>query len=585
MQTTPILFLIFNRPEKTKKVLEVLQILKPAKLYIVADGPREGNLTDISLCNDTRDLALKMIDWPCELITQFRNENVGCGKGVSDAITWFFNQVEEGIILEDDCLPDLSFFEFCSVLLNRYRDNHRIMHIGGNNFQFGQIRGDGDYYYSFFSHNWGWATWRRAWSCFQYDLDCQKLEILNICKETHKKNKPLSWFLDNRFEEIKMPQNHIWDIQWHFAIIKNKGLSITPNKNLVKNIGFGSDATHTLNVEDWLDKHINGKLDTFIPPSRIELNHEGDQYTMDNHFKINIFCQEKMLDKQIKNQKKKRKIKTLIKLFLPLIILKVFNKIKGRIFSENKLIKTDVPEKDDINQLPRYTAFETNFLGNSIKVLDNASFKFMRDEIFESEIYKFDSDNSSPYIVDCGANIGLSIIYFKTLFPSSEIMAFEPDPKVFEILNSNIISCKYDNVTIVNKAIWHNDTTLKFYSEGADGGRTAIESDFNNIIEVKAISLREYLNKKVDFLKIDIEGAEYLVLSNISDLLLNVDRLFVEYHSFIGQEQFLPELIKILKDAGFRIHISAPGLTSSSPFMQLKEYANMDNQLNIFGFR
>ena len=320
MYTTPILFLIFNRPTKTKRVLEVLQILKPAQVYLVADGPREGNVDDLTLCNETRDLALKMIDWPCELVRYFRDENVGCGKGVSDAITWFFSHVEEGIILEDDCLPDLSFFAFCSVLLNRYRDNNKIMHIGGNNFQFGQIRGDGDYYYSFFSHNWGWATWRRAWSHFQYDLDSQKGLIGKVYRASYNHNKALIWFLDNRFDEIKMPQNHIWDIQWHFAIIKNRGISITPNKNLVINIGFGIDATHTKIEEDWNRLNPSTELNSFKKPSVKTIDHVADRLTMSEVFKIdNAFLDFKKVqeDKKIfTRQKYLKNIKKIIKAFL-----------------------------------------------------------------------------------------------------------------------------------------------------------------------------------------------------------------------------------------------------------------------------
>jgi FkbM family methyltransferase len=381
-----------------------------------------------------------------------------------------------------------------------------------------------------------------------------------------------------------MPQNHIWDIQWHFAIIKNKGLSITPNTNLVKNIGFGEDATHTKRIENWNLRHSAHKLETFKKPSLFEVENEADEYTMANHFKVYQIYNQSIIDTQKMNISKKQYIKNIIKSILPPFIIFLLKKFFSASNKENQSIdyQNNVIEE---NQLPRYTVFETLFLGNKLKVLDNASFDFMNKELFETEIYKFNTSTESPYIIDCGANIGLAIIYFKQIYPDAEILAFEPDPKVFDALKFNIQTFNFDNVTLINKAVWNKVEILKFYSEGADGGRKALVSDSDNIIEVQTVQLRDYITQKVDFLKIDIEGAEYEVLKDISDLLHNVERIFVEYHSFVGQSQHIPELLEIIKNAGFRLHISSPGFSSNSPFLHLTEYAQMDNQLNIFGFR
>ncbi len=287
MFTKPILFIIFNRPRTTKKVFEVIRKIKPTQLFIAADGPRRTKEGEKIICDQTRSLVLNMIDWPCKVTSLFLEENIGCGKAVCNAITWFFDHVDEGVILEDDCLPDLSFFSYCSTLLERYRFNDKIMHIGGNNFQFGIKRGDGDYYYSFFSHNWGWATWKRAWKYFEYDLEGQKKLIRKIYKVSFKHNKSFIKFLDNRFPEIRLPQNHIWDIQWHFSLVKNTGIAIIPNQNLVQNIGFGNDGTHTLNEEDWNTQNIAQRLKSFSQPSVIKIDSEADYYTMQKIFKVN----------------------------------------------------------------------------------------------------------------------------------------------------------------------------------------------------------------------------------------------------------------------------------------------------------
>lgn len=238
-----------------------------------------------------------------------------------------------------------------------------------------------------------------------------------------------------------------------------------------------------------------------------------------------------------------------------------------------------------ISSMPRYTEAETMLLGKKILFPDSASFVFIYNELFTEGIYKFTNSNERPYIIDCGANIGLSVIYFKQLYPDAEIIAFEPDEKVFKALQYNVESFSLKNIQLIKKACWNEETTLQFYSEGADGGRAAMKSDAGNLINVDTTRLGKYLDRKVDFLKIDIEGAENEVIIDIKNQLPNVERIFVEYHSFVGKEQMLPEILAILKEAGFRLHISSPGLVSKSPFVKLNSYADMDNQLNIYAFR
>jgi FkbM family methyltransferase len=286
----------------------------------------------------------------------------------------------------------------------------------------------------------------------------------------------------------------------------------------------------------------------------------------------------------------------------PPIIWSILNKIRSKLtknpsqddqnsireWEGKQLVKVEGEKSNDdirVNTLERYTETETIFLNHKLKIVDSASYLFTKKEIFDLEIYKFNSQNEKPFIIDCGANIGLSVIYFKQLFPNAEIIAFEPDDRVFKALRFNLESFQLSDVALIKKACWNEETTLRFYSEGADGGRVAMNFDTEQIIYVETIRLRNFLRRKVDFLKIDIEGAEIKVLEDCSDLLSNVEKIFVEYHSFIAMEQPLPEILSILKDSGFRLHISAPGLTSKSPFFELSTYTNMDNQLNIYGSR
>lgn len=273
------------------------------------------------------------------------------------------------------------------------------------------------------------------------------------------------------------------------------------------------------------------------------------------------------------------RIINIVRLFLPPIIIAFF-----KIFSGFKNLKAEKEERE-IGKLPRFTAGVTNILERPLKFSDSASFLFIYNEVFKKEIYKFRSTSQVPYIIDAGANIGLSVIYFKQLFPDAKIVAIEADAFVFEILKSNVDSFQYKNVKLVKRALWNVNTILEFHSEGADGGRIATLADTKKVIDVQTDRLYKYLDRKVDFLKIDIEGAEYKVLEDSKGYLENVQNIFVEYHSFVGREQELPELLDLLKNAGFRLSINTPGLVSGNPLVKIKSYLGMDMQLNIYGYR
>jgi len=256
------------------------------------------------------------------------------------------------------------------------------------------------------------------------------------------------------------------------------------------------------------------------------------------------------------------------------------------LFKKNKYVCGS--KSDELYRLrifPRYTETYTSILGRKLKLVDSASFIFLYDEIFLKEIYKFKTNSLQPYIIDCGANIGLSSIYFKKLYPNAKIVAFEPDSKIFKVLKYNLESFGCSDVKIFERGIWSEETTLEFFSEGADGGRIAVPGNADNLVEIKTIRLRPFLEEPVDFLKIDIEGAETNVLNDCRDLLSNVQNLFVEYHSFISEKQSLSKILGILSEAGFRTYITSPGFTSRKPFIQRNVSANMDMQLNIYAYR
>jgi hypothetical protein len=240
--------MIFNRPETTRRVFAAIKKERPKKLFIAADGPRANKLGEAEKCEEVRKIATA-VDWDCEVKTLFRNENLGCGRAPAGAITWFFEHVEEGIILEDDCLPSHDFFLFCAELLEKFRHDQRVMEIGGNNLLNGDYKQDG-YSYYFSNHNmiWGWATWRRAWQMYDFEMKLynkiRDTQYLESCFRSEYELNYFKWIFDKTIGAI---QNVTWwDYQWEFVRRVNNGLTIVPQKNIVLNIGLGSDATHTL---------------------------------------------------------------------------------------------------------------------------------------------------------------------------------------------------------------------------------------------------------------------------------------------------------------------------------------------------
>lgn len=208
------------------------------------------------------------------------------------------------------------------------------------------------------------------------------------------------------------------------------------------------------------------------------------------------------------------------------------------------------------------------------------------DELFVDEVYRCSLKSTNPVIIDCGANIGLSLIYFKRLFPSAELTAFEPDKIIFSNLQSNLKTFGFTNVNIVNKAVWSASTTLSFRSTGDLGGAVSLQSRSTalDMYEVETVRLRDYLSTRVDFLKIDIEGAEFDVLADCRDLLGNVENLFLEYHGFGNSSQKLHEMLGWIQEAGFRYHIKEAWRNQTHPFVQ-KQTVGLDQQLNIFCYR
>jgi len=283
---TPVLLIAFKRPETTRRVFEAIRKARPRYLYVVANGPRDGHPEDAAKCEEVRKI-IQEIDWPCEFKPWFKEDNKGPRDAFLSAINWFFKQAEEGIILEDDCLPHPSFFLYCQQLLSHYRNDTRIMHISGNNFQFGRKRGSASYYFSRYTHSWGWATWRRAWertdaAIKNFPLFESESLIKNMSLSREAQKIWLKIFRHNYYGEDSA------DALWLYTVWSQNGLSILPNVNLVSNIGFGSLATHTNEKTGYMDLPT-GEIGTITHPVFVNADYEADNFSFKLIYRMSIF--------------------------------------------------------------------------------------------------------------------------------------------------------------------------------------------------------------------------------------------------------------------------------------------------------
>ncbi|MDH4128393.1 MAG: hypothetical protein OEV44_06550, partial [Spirochaetota bacterium] len=295
---TPVLLIIFNRPDTTQKVFNEIRKAKPTKLFVTADGPRSHITEDKEKCQLARDI-IKQVDWDCELHTNFSDTNLGCQKGPYSGINWFFSHVEEGIILEDDCVPGESFFGFCEIMLEKYRNDQRIMMISGSNFTNCNNKNKESYFFSNYYNIWGWATWKRAWKL--YDVTMKDWKQLKNDKQIYWlfSNLKIAFYYECMFDLI-YDGFDAWDIQWWFACIFNNSLAIVPSNNLISNIGI--EGTHSVTQSDVCIGKQTYRIDItnivhpkYVTPdikmNQLTYKHSHASIEMENIYRFNIsYC-------------------------------------------------------------------------------------------------------------------------------------------------------------------------------------------------------------------------------------------------------------------------------------------------------
>ncbi|BAZ53539.1 methyltransferase FkbM [Nostoc sp. NIES-4103] len=297
---TPVVFIIFKRPNTTEKVFEAIRKAKPPKLLVIGDGPRTDRPGEAEKCEATREI-IQRVDWNCEVLTNYSEVNLGCNKRVSSGLDWVFEQVEEAIILEDDCLPHPTFFPFCEELLEKYRNDSRVISISGQNVQLGRKRTKYSYYFSRYNHCWGWATWRRAWQ--HYDIHMKlwaEVKDSGYLKDILKDPGAVK-FWTNYFQKTYENRLDSWAVRWTFASWVQNGISILSNTNLISNIGFGLEATHTLTENPFANLPVEAVDFPLNHPPFMIRDDVADHFTQNTLYDPNLKLRIKRKIKKLKN--------------------------------------------------------------------------------------------------------------------------------------------------------------------------------------------------------------------------------------------------------------------------------------------
>jgi len=313
---TPVAFLIFNRPETTERVFAEIARAKPPKFLVVADGPRPDRPEEVEKCGATRAI-IERVDWDCEILTNYSDVNLGCKRRISSGLDWVFDTVEEAIILEDDCLPHPTFFRFCAELLEKYRLDHRIMQIAGCNITHSKPASGDSYFFSKYGGIWGWATWKRAWSL--YDVGMQTWPLLRdtgLIENMLQKPEQIKYW-KTIFQKTYQGEIDTWDFQWILSCWLQSALAIIPSSNLIENIGFGSEATHTTGTGRCEDMTTMAMRFPMVHPTYMFPNYSADLCIGKTYFSYKIISR---IKSKIKKMIELKFLKNLLSIIISIII-------------------------------------------------------------------------------------------------------------------------------------------------------------------------------------------------------------------------------------------------------------------------
>ena len=591
MNFAPIALFVYNRPDHTLRTLEALcrnTGASESALHIFCDGPRfDADRASVDRVAE----VVESFAWGGSMSFSRRDQNLGLADNIRTGIDEMLRSHDRVIVLEDDIVTSPGFLTFMNRGLKTYADDERVMNISGYlPTTAGRTKLPTTFFLSLMAC-WGWATWRRAWRHARWDA----AELL----EPFRNDPNLADRFDvdatypytehlrrNRDGEIKT-----WAVRWGASCFLRGGLSLFPNQTLVQNIGL--DGTGD-NCHDTIENHDSVAMAESIAVDRIEVSESsaGREY----YKRFHRFGRDDRIVPRIR-----RHITPPIRraaATVPERFKSPFRTIMGR---PHPFGLAD-SQRRRLLTLPRYTETTVELFGRTLRIGDAASFLASHDELFRERIYAFDAGRNDPRIFDVGANVGLATLFFKHRYPSAKITAIESDPTIASMLRENLATFDYDDVEVIEAAAWNADEPLEFNCEGADAGavhghtNTAVDANVGNnagscddpkkMVTVSGVRLADRINESIDFLKIDIEGAEARVVPDCASAIRrHVKRIFVEHHDRAGQPQTLPTILQTLTEAGFRYHIRPTGVDSPRPLERVNVEAGFDLQLNVFAIR
>lgn len=564
MGYAPIAVFCYNRSSHLLNLLQSLKTcpeISQSQVYFFRDGARTNTAIELEQIERV-DEVINLFQGAGEVIVESSSSNRGLANSIKRGVSAILHSHESVIVLEDDLRVSSGFLRYMNDALDFYKANESVMHVSAYMFP---VAVHGETLFYNYTSCWGWATWKRAWAKLEWDCLVLKRKLLQSHKWEHFTMAGMNT------NEIQLNQNisgqkKTWAVRWNASVELNGGFCLHPSRSLVNNYGFDGTGENCPNTEG---EYHHKELATSIEVTGIALRESKDAISAMTIFYAGQKSSLGMLD-VIKQNKTVNRI-------LDASPRKIIFKTKHR--SNDALLR--------IKEIPRYTEFEVELNGLKLRGVDSASFISMWRDIFEREIYLFQPINDHPIIIDAGANIGLSSVFWSKKFPFAQIYAYEADPKVFEVLSENLERNDCKNVHAFNKALWYEVTELLFSAEGADAGR--VEQNSYDPIRVQSVSIREELERigdRIDLIKMDIEGAEVAIFEQDPAFLDNTEKIFLEYHSFEAEEQKLGMILERLEQRKMRYKVfNEYDEIPNSPFVSSRKYGEMDLQVNIFAHK
>lgn len=568
----PIALFTYNRLEHLQKTVDALKknILAPqSDLIVFSDGWK--NETDKIKVERVRDY-LKTIDGFKSVKIIEKETNNGLSNNLIQGISETLKVYDRIIVVEDDLVTSPFALKFLNEALEIYKNDENVATIHSH---IENIKGLPALFFSYKSGCLVWATWARAWNEVIFDGKYLLNEIITKGL-SYKFDLNGSYLFTLMLKEQTEGKLQSWAVRAYASFFLKNMLTLYPGESMAEHIGY-DEGTHFENREK---NDIDGVLTTKeITAKRIPI--EVNQKALR---KIASFHRKRSNRRLLVFKRRTKKLISLIKKIIKVLIKNILPYGIVRHFKQKNTAEMAILSK--FENWPRYKPGELSLLGIRMAFPDAASLISAYKAIFVRGIYSFTPVSNNPYIIDAGSNIGLSVIYFKKKFPTAFIDAYEADPGIFFYLKCNIEKYNWGGVNIYNSAVFDKNTTLSFFSEGADGVR--INENKSELLKVDAIDINEIIkgDRRIDLLKIDIEGSELVVLERCKERLMWVDNLFVEYHSPIDSHpQKLSKILILLENAGFRYNIKSVYADESPFIIKSIDRNGFDLQLEIFAWR